>query len=217
LYRLLPEQKRPRAMQHENSLRPALLTGLYTTTHAAEVACWAHGRRRRKFFELAKFAKAPIACEAVRRIAELFEIEREINGRAPEQRLTVSQERSKPLIVALEAWPREQRDRVAAKSEIAKAINYSLKRWRAFTRFLDDGRICLSNNAAERAMRGIALGRGNWTFCGSDAGGHRAAAIYTQIETCKLNVVDPQTWLAYVLAKLPDHPTRRIDELLPRN
>src|ERR1019366_8132077 len=113
---------------------------------------WAHGRR--KFFELAKLAKAPIACEAVRRIDELFEIEREINGRAPEQRLAVRQERSKPRVAALEAWLREQRDRVSAKSEIAKAINYSLNRWAAFTRFLDDGRICLSNNAAERAVRG---------------------------------------------------------------
>jgi len=180
-----------------------------------EAACWAHGRR--KFFELAKLAKAPIACEAVRRIDELFEIEREINGRAPEQRLAVRQERSKPRVAALEAWLREQRDRISAKSEIAKAINYSLNRWAAFTRFLDDGRICLSNNAAERAVRGVAIGRGNWTFCGSDAGGHRAAAVYTLVETCKLNDVDPQAWLAYVLAKLPDHPAKRIDELLPWN
>ena len=180
-----------------------------------EAACWAHGRR--KFFELAKLAKAPIACEAVRRIDELFEIEREINGRAPEQRLAVRQERSKPLVAALESWLREQRDRISAKSEIAKAINYSLNRWAAFTRFLDDGRICLSNNAAERAVRGVAIGRGNWTFCGSDAGGHRAAAVYTLVETCKLNDVDPQAWLAYVLAKLPDHPAKRIDELLPWN
>ena len=180
-----------------------------------EAACWAHGRR--KFFELAKLAKAPIACEAVRRIDELFEIEREINGRAPEQRLAVRQERSKPRVAALEAWLREQRDRISAKSEIAKAINYSLNRWAAFTRFLDDGRICLSNNAAERAVRGVAIGRGNWTFCGSDAGGHRAAAVYTLVETCKLNDVDLQAWLAYVLAKLPDHPAKRIDELLPWN
>jgi transposase len=122
-----------------------------------EAACWAHGRR--KFFDLAKLAKAPIACAAVRRIDELFEIEREINGRAPEQRLAVRRERSKPLVDTLEAWLREQRDRVSAKSEIAKAINYSLNRWAAFTSFLDDGRICLSNNAAERAVRGVAIGR----------------------------------------------------------
>ncbi len=178
-----------------------------------EAACWSHGRR--KFFDLAKLTKAPIACEAVRRIDELFAIERSINGASPEQRFAVRQEQSKPLVDALETWLREQRDRVSAKSEIAKAINYSLNRWAAFTRFLDDGRICLSNNAAERAVRGVAIGRANWTFAGSDAGGHRAAAVYTLIETCKLNGVDPQAWLAYVLATLLDHPAKRIDELLP--
>ena len=178
-----------------------------------EAACWSHGRR--KFFDLAKLTKAPIACEAVRRIDELFEIERAINGASPEQRLAVRREQSKPLVLALEAWLRKQHDRVSAKSEIAKAINYSLNRWSSLTRFLDDGRICLSNNSAERALRGVALGRANWTFAGSDAGGHRAAAVYTLIETCKLNDVDPQAWLAYVLAELPDHPAKRIDELLP--
>jgi transposase len=178
-----------------------------------EAACWSHGRR--KFFDLAKLIKAPIACEAVRRIDELFEIERSINGCAPEERLAVRQKQSKPLVAAFEAWLRDERDRVSSKSEIAKAINYSLSRWPAFTRFLDDGRICLSNNAAERAIRGVALGRANWTFAGSDAGGHRAAAVYTLVETCKLNNVDPQAWLAYVLAKLPDHPAKRIDDLLP--
>ena len=104
---------------------------------------------------------------------------------------------------------------LSARSDTAKAINYILSRWVAFTRFLDDGRICLSNNAAERALRGIAIGRRNWTFCGSDAGGHRAAAIYTLIETAKLNDIDPQAWLADVLARLPDHPAKRLDELLP--
>jgi len=147
-----------------------------------EAACWSHGRR--KFFDLAKLTKAPIACEAVRRIDELFEIERSINGCTPDERLAVRQEKSKPLVLALEAWLCEQRDRVSSKSEIAKAINYSLSRWPAFTRFLNDGRICLSNNAAERAVRGVAIGRVNWTFAGSDAGGRRAAAVYTLIETC---------------------------------
>ena len=178
-----------------------------------EAACWAHGRR--KFFELAKLGKSPIAVEAVRRIDELFEIERTINGRSPDERKAVRQERSKPLIVALETWLREQRARLSPKHDLAKAINYSLNNWAAFTRFLDDGRICLSNNAAERALRGVAVGRRNWTFAGSDAGGQRAAAVYSLIETCKMNDVDPQAWLAYVLAKLPDHPAKRIDELLP--
>jgi len=178
-------------------------------------ACWSHGRR--KFFELAKLSKAPIAAEAVRRIDEIFEIERAINGRTPEERLAVRRERSQPLVIALEAWLRQQRSLLSKSSDTAKAIDYSLKRWTDFTRFLDDGRICLTNNAAERALRGVAIGRANWTFAGSDAGGHRAAAIYTLIQTCVLNDVDPQAWLAYVLAKLPDHPAKRIDTLLPWN
>jgi transposase len=180
-----------------------------------EAACWSHGRR--KFFDLAKLTKAPIAVEAVRRIDELFEIERAINGKVSIERLAIRQEQSKPLVAALGAYLREQRARVSSKSEIAKAINYSLNRWAAFTRFLDDGRICLSNNAAERALRGVAVGRKNWTFAGSDAGGYRAAAMYTLIETAKLNDVDPQAWLADVLDRLPDHPAKKIGELLPWN
>ena len=109
----------------------------------------------------------------------------------------------------------ERAARIAAEAKTAKAIDYLLKRWGAFTRFLEDGRICLSNNAAERALRGVAVGRKNWTFAGSDAGGQRAAAIYTLIETAKLNDVDPRAWLADVLKRLPDHPAQRIDELLP--
>jgi len=180
-----------------------------------EAACWSHGRR--KYFDLAKLNKSPIAIEAVRRIDELFEIERSINGKTPEQRVAVRHEKSKPLVADLEVWLRQQRALVSSKSEIAKAINYSLTRWEAFTRFLDDGRICLSNNAAERAIRGIAVGRRNWTFAGSDAGGHRAAAAFSMIETCKLNNVDPQAWLADVLARLPDYPAHKIAELLPWN
>ncbi len=180
-----------------------------------EAACWAHSRR--KFFELAKLAKAPIALEAVRRIDELFEIERAVNGKPPDERKAVRQQQSKPLVEAFEVFLRQQRAPVSAKSEIGKAINYSLNRWASFTRFLDDGRICLSNNAAERGLRGVAIGRRNWMFAGSDEGGRRAAAVYTLIQTCKLNDVDPQAWLAYVLAKLPDHPANRIDELLPWN
>ena len=180
-----------------------------------EASCWAHARR--KFFELAKLAKAPIALEAVRRIDELFEIEREINGKPPDERKAMRQERSKPLVEALEVWLREQRARVSAKSDIGKAINYSLNRWAQLARFLDDGRICLSNNAAERGLRCVALGRGNWTFAGSDEGARRAARIYTLVETCKLNGVDPQAWLADALARLPDHPVKLIHELLPWN
>ena len=180
-----------------------------------EAACWAHGRR--KFFELAELQKAPVAIEAVKRIDELFAIEREINGKPPDMRRAVRQERSKPLVAALEIWLREERKKLSSKAPVAKAIDYSLKRWQAFTRFLDNGRICLSNNAAERAVRGIAVGRKNWTFCGSDSGGHRAAAMYTLIETCKLNNVDARAWLADVLARIADHPARQITGLLPWN
>jgi len=180
-----------------------------------EAACWAHGRR--KFFELAELQKAPLAVEAVRRIDELFAIEREINGRPPDQRRAVRQERSKPLVEALEAWLRQERRALSSKSPMAKAMDYSLKRWPAFARFLGDGRLCMSNNAAERAVRGVAVGRRNWTFCGSDSGGRRAAAMYTLIESCKLNDVDARAWLADVLARIADHPASKITELLPWN
>ena len=178
-------------------------------------ASWAHGRR--KLFDIAKLTKAPIAVEAVQRIDEIFAVERTINGRSSAERFAARQQQSKPLVLDLEQYLREQRMLLSAKSDTAKAINYILIRWVAFTRFLDDGKICMSNNAAERALRGIAIGRRNWTFCGSDAGGHRAAAIYTLIETAKLNDVDPQAWLADVLARLQDHPSKRLDELLPWN
>jgi transposase len=180
-----------------------------------EAACWSHGRR--KFVDLVKQGEAPIASEAVRRIDMLFEIERSINGKTPEQRLAVRREQSRPLIAELEIWMHQQRALLSTKNDTAKAINYLLNRWAAFTRFLDDGRVCLTNNAAERALRGVAVGRRNWTFAGSDAGGHRAAAVYTLIETCKMNEVDPQAWLADVLARLPDHPANKVADLLPWN
>ena len=174
--------------------------------------------RPQELLRTGRNTEAPIAIEAVRRIDELFEIERTINGKTPDQRVAVRQERSKPLVAELEVWMRSTTwHSLSAKNDTAKAINYILNRWVAFTRFLDDGRICLSNNAAERAVRCVAVGRRNWTFAGSDAGGHRAAAVYTLIETCKLNDVDPQAWLADVLARLPDHPANSIAELLPWN
>ena len=180
-----------------------------------EAACWAHARR--KFFDLARISKAPIATEAVARIDALFAIEREINGLAASQRVGARIERSRPLIFALETWLREQRGRVSKSSDTGKAIDYSLKRWNALTRFLDDGRLCMTNNAAERELRAIAIGRRNWTFAGSDEGGRRAAALYTLIATAKLNDVDPQAWLADMLARLLDYPAKRIGDLLPWN
>jgi transposase len=149
------------------------------------------------------------------KIRPVLAIEREINGLTPQQRVIERHGRSRPLVIALEAWLREQRGRVSKNSETGKAIDYSLKRWDALTRFLDDGRLCMSNNAAERELR--AVGRRNWTFAGSDEGGRRAAAIYTLIATAKLNDIDPHAWIADILARLPDHPAKRIHELLPWN
>jgi len=180
-----------------------------------EAICWAHARR--KFFDLVRLDKAPIAIEAVERIDALFAIERDINGKPPPERQRVRNEHSRPLVTELEKWLRKQRAKLSAGNQVAKAISYSLNCWSGLTRFLDDGRLCMSNNAAERALRCVAVGRRNWTFAGSDDGGRRAAAVYTLIETAKLNDIDPRAWLADVLARLPDHPAKRIGELLPWN
>jgi transposase len=194
-----------------------------------EALCWAHARR--KFFELADLAErarrrsrgrtdpviSPMALEAVRRIDALFDIERQINGLTLEARLAARQELSAPLVAELEAWMRAERARLSRGNEVAKAMDYMLRRWPAFTRFLHDGRVCLTNNAAERALRGIALGRKSWLFAGSDRGGRRAALFYSLIVTAKMNDVDPQAWLADALARIAGHPAHRLDELLPWN
>jgi len=180
-----------------------------------EAACWSHSRR--KFFVLADVAKSPMALEAVRRIDAIFASEREINGRSAAERLAARQDLIAPLVTELERWMRAERAKLSRHNEVAKAMDYMLKRWPAFARFLGDGRICLSNNAAERELRAVAVGRRNWTFAGSDRGGERAAAIYTLIATAKLNDLDPQAWLADVLRRINDHPASRLDELLPWN
>ena len=162
-------------------------------------------------------ALSPIAIEVVRRIDVLFDIERTINGKPAVERRAVRQELSKPLVEALQIYMREQRAKLSRGHDLAKAIDYILKRWTAFTLFLDDGRVCLSNNAAERALRGIALGRKSWLFCGSDRGGQCAAAMYSLIVSAKMNSIDPQAWLADVLARIAAHPAHRLDELLPWN
>jgi transposase len=203
--------------------------GLYAQGRAAgavmEAACWAHARR--KFFVLADIASkargrhpiviSPLALEAVKRIDEIFDAERAINGRASQQRLAARRERVAPLVRDLEVWMREHRAKLSRHAEVAKAMDYMLKRWQAFARFLEDGRICLTNNAAERALRGIALGRKSWLFAGSDRGGERAAVMYTLIGTAKLNGVDPQAWLAHVLASIADHKVHDLHQLLPWN
>jgi transposase len=191
-----------------------------------EALCWAHARR--KFFELADIAASarrgkdaapisPLALEAVKRIDAVFDLERVINGADAGTRLTVRQVEAAPLVAELHQWMRAERERLSRHAPVAKAMNYMLSRWPSFTRFLEDGRICLTNNAAERALRGAALGRKAWLFAGSERGGDRAAVMYTLIGTAKLNGVDPQAWLADVLARIADMPLSRLPELLPWN
>jgi transposase len=200
---------------YEVDRQPGRITG---------AACWAHSRR--KFFVLADIAAnakrgnnappiSPLALEAVKRIDVLFDIERVINGQSPEQRLATRREHSAPLVTELEEWMRTERARLSRHNPVAKAMDYMLKRWESFTVFLRDGRVCLTNNAAERALRGIALGRKAWLFAGSDRGGQRAAVMFSLITTAKMNDVDPQAWLADVLARINDLPQTRLHELLP--
>lgn len=200
-----------------------------TPTPILEAGCFAHARR--KFFELADVTSAarkkgrgerggtiyPIALEAVQRLDALFDIERGINGKTATERRVIRQELSAPLVADLHVWLTAQVGKLSRGHDLAKACHYMLRRWEAFTRFLDDGRICMTNNAAERALRCVPLGRKAWLFCGSDRGGERAAVIYSLIQTAKLNNVDPQAWLANVLARIADHPISRLDELLPWN
>lgn len=178
-----------------------------------EAACWAHFRR--KAFELADLARAPLAAEAVRRIDLVFDAERGVTGKDAADRLAHRRSVVAPLVADLYAWMLETRGKLSRHNELAGALDYALKRWAAFTRFLADGRICLTNNAAERALRGVALGRRSWLFAGSDRGGERAAMMYTLIVTAKLNDIDPRAWLADVLARIADQPVSRLDELLP--
>jgi transposase len=190
-----------------------------------EAPCWAHARR--KFFELADIASnarnpqrstiSPLAFTAVQKTDAIFMAERAINGMSPEQRLAVRRKDIAPLVDEFITWMRRERSKLSRHNEVAKAMDYMLKRIDAFTRFLNDGRICLSNNAAERALRGIALGRKSWLFVGSDRGGQRAAVMLTLIQTAKLNEIDPQAWLADVLARIADHKITDLAALLPWN
>ena len=186
---------------------------LYEGGHIREAACWAHARRG--FYELHQANASPIAGEALDRIGALYSIEAEIRGRPPDERAAIRQARAGPLLDSLREWLRQTMSRVSKKSELAKAIGYVLTRWTAFTRYCDDGRIEIDNNAAERALRVVALGRKNYLFCGSDAGGEHAAALYSLIGTAKLNGLDPEAYLRHVIERIGDHPINRVDELLP--
>lgn len=191
---------------------------LYDSGKVTEAACWAHARRPwwDLYLSTGK-AEDSLAAQALRRIAALYAVEKEIRGQPPDVRRAHRQSRAGPLLDEMHAWLSSLVGRVSAKSELAQAVGYSLVRWQALTRYRDDGRIEMDNNAAERALRGVALGRGNFLFMGSDAGGERAAAIYSLVETAKLNGLDPEGYLREVLGRIADHPINRIDELLPWN
>jgi len=178
-----------------------------------EAACWAHVRR--KFYDFHVAHDSPLAAEALERIGRLYAVEGDIRGRPPDERRRVRQARAGPELESLHAWLHTTLTTVSKKSEFAVAIRYALSRWAALTRYRDDGRVEIDNNAAERSLRAIALGRKNWLFAGSDDGGERAAAIYSLLGTAQLNGLNVEAYLHHVLERLPDHPVNRVDELLP--
>jgi len=188
---------------------------LYGTGRIQEAACWAHVRR--KFHDLFEAHASPIAGEALQRIAQLYGIEKLIRGRPPEERLEIRRQKAQPLLNDMKDWMKGLLPGLSQKSEITAAIHYALGRWSALIRYVADGAIEVDNNAAERALRCVALGRKNFLFAGSDVGGQRAAAIYSLIGTAKLSGIDPEAYLTDVLARIADHPINRIEELLPWN
>ncbi len=221
-FRYSPDRKGERAESHLKNFTGVLhadgyagFDRLYEAGRITEAACWAHVRR--KFFDIHESNGSPVAAEALARIRALYEIEEAIRGRPPDERRALRQARAGPMVGELKAWLEATLAKVSAKSALAVAIRYALSRWTALARYCDDGHIEIDNNAAERALRAVALGRKNYLFAGSDAGGERAAAIYSLIGTAKLNGQDPEAYLREVLERIAEQPINRIAELLPWN
>ncbi|HEX6094661.1 MAG TPA: IS66 family transposase, partial [Dongiaceae bacterium] len=219
-YRYSPDRQGVHPQTHLRGYRGILqadaysgFAALYAGGRVIEAACWAHARR--KFYDLYVAEHAPLAIAALQRIAALYTIERDIRGEPPAQRARVRQQRAGPLLEEFHAWLEGTLALVSAKSELAGAIRYALVRWPALTRYCDDGRIEIDNNSAERAIRPLVLGRRNYLFAGSDAGGERAASIYSLIGSALLNGQDPYRYLRHVLERIAEHPINRIGELLP--
>jgi len=220
VYRYSPDRKAERPREHLRSFTGILqadaysgFTPLYNSGEIVEAACWAHARR--KYYDVYVADRSPIAGQALQRIGALYEIERQIRGCSPAERRKARQLRSAPVLEDLGAWLRATQRTVSAKSPLAAAIHYTLVRWPALTRYLDDGRVEVDNNAAERAIRALVLGRRNYLFAGSDAGGDTAGCLYSLIGTCRLNGIDPHLYLRHVFEHIATHPINRIGELLP--
>jgi transposase len=220
-YRYTPDRKGEHPREHLRDFRGIFQADGYAGfarlygNRVSEAACMAHARR--KFFDVLETSKSPLARIAMDKIAALYGIEADIRGRPPDKRLRVRLERTAPLLVEMKSWLETTLTRVSGRGELGKAIRYSLSRWNALSLILRDGRACIDNSAAERAMRPIALGRRNWTFAGSDRGGEHAAAIYSLIETANLHGLDPEAYLRHVFDRIAGHPVNRVHELLPRN
>jgi transposase len=220
VYRYSPDRKGERPQSHLSTFAGILqadgysgFTPLYADGRVVEAACWAHARR--KYYDVYATDRSPTAAEALRRIGLLYAIEREIRGQLPAARASVRRTRSAPILAELRAWLRDSHALLSVKSPLAGAIQYTLTRWTALTRFVEDGAIEIDNNAAERAIRALVLGRRNYLFAGSDAGGETAARLYSLIGTCRLNGVDPHRYLHHVLERIAMHPINRLEELLP--